>query len=209
MNWIELLGYLGSVLIAVSLTMKSMVKLRWINLFGAATFAFYGYVIGAYPVLALNGFIALVDVFYIVQMYYRRDWFDIFPIRSLESAFLQRFLAFHRDDIVHFFPDAEITTLRDPLAFFITRNMLPVGLFIGEKRGEGVLKVVLEYAIPDYRDLKNGFYLFDDAAGNFRREGIRTLRAHSTVPEHVRYLRKVGFQPDPDRGDGHFVRSLT
>ena len=47
---IEWIGYAGSVIVAVSLTMSSIKKLRWYNLVGAAVFSFYGFTIGALPV---------------------------------------------------------------------------------------------------------------------------------------------------------------
>ena len=64
MDYLEFIGYAGSVLVAVSLMMSNIVRLRWINLFGAATFSAYGLLINAYPVFALNGFIVLVDLYY-------------------------------------------------------------------------------------------------------------------------------------------------
>ena len=57
MDILQIIGYTGSVLVAVSLMMSNIVRLRWINLFGAGTFAIYGLLINAYPVFALNGFI--------------------------------------------------------------------------------------------------------------------------------------------------------
>lgn len=68
MGWIEVVGHVGSVLVAVSLMMSNIKLLRWINLVGAATFSFYGYMIGASPVFLLNGFIAFVDIYYIIKM---------------------------------------------------------------------------------------------------------------------------------------------
>jgi len=69
MNWLEIYGYLGSVLIAVSLMMADIYKLRWINLVGAGAFASYGLLIGAWPVAALNGFIVLIDIVHLWQLY--------------------------------------------------------------------------------------------------------------------------------------------
>jgi EamA domain-containing membrane protein RarD len=57
MAWVDIIGYAGSVLIAVSITMNNIWKLRWINLFGAGTFAVYGLIVKAYPVFVLNSFI--------------------------------------------------------------------------------------------------------------------------------------------------------
>ena len=37
--WTEIIGYAGSLLVAASLMMDSLVKLRWINLAGALAFA--------------------------------------------------------------------------------------------------------------------------------------------------------------------------
>ena len=62
-SWLEWVGYVSSVLVAVSLTMSSIKKLRWYNLMGAAIFSFYGFAIQAYPVGVLNLFIVLANVY--------------------------------------------------------------------------------------------------------------------------------------------------
>ena len=65
----EMLGYSASVLVAISLMMQSVVKLRTINLVGAILFSIYGVMIGAFPVAFLNGFIAVANIYYLHQMY--------------------------------------------------------------------------------------------------------------------------------------------
>ena len=67
MNSFEMLGYLASVFVAVSLMMRSLTKLRVINLIGALLFTAYGLIIGAFPVAVVNAFIALVNVYYLWQ----------------------------------------------------------------------------------------------------------------------------------------------
>ncbi len=69
MTFVEVFGYVGSVLIALSLMMSNIVPLRWINLVGAAIFSSYGLVIHAWPVAILNGFIVLIDIYHLVQIY--------------------------------------------------------------------------------------------------------------------------------------------
>ena len=54
MNWIEWIGYAGSALVAVSLMMSAIVRLRLLNLAGALIFALYGALVGAMPVLLVN-----------------------------------------------------------------------------------------------------------------------------------------------------------
>lgn len=66
---IEIYGYLGSVLVAVSLMMSNILSLRWINLVGAGMFSSYGIIIEAWPVAALNGFIVLIDIYHLIKIY--------------------------------------------------------------------------------------------------------------------------------------------
>ena len=65
----EMLGYLASVFVAASLTMRSLTKLRVINLIGALLFTAYGLIINAYPVAAVNAFIVLVNIYYLQQSF--------------------------------------------------------------------------------------------------------------------------------------------
>ena len=67
-NSVELIGYLGSILVAISLMMKSLLRLRIINLIGALFFTVYGVLLGAYPVAFVNGIIVFIDLYYLVQM---------------------------------------------------------------------------------------------------------------------------------------------
>ena len=65
----EWVGYLASVVVAISLMMSNIKKLRWWNLIGAALFVAYGLAIGALPVALVNFFIVLIDAFYLVKLY--------------------------------------------------------------------------------------------------------------------------------------------
>lgn len=73
LNYIELTGYIASVLIAISIMMNSLVKLRVINLFGAVLFGTYGLLIGAMPVALVNYFIAITNIFYLWKMYQKSN----------------------------------------------------------------------------------------------------------------------------------------
>lgn len=204
MTLLEIIGYVGSALIALSLMMKSMLRLRWINLLGASTFATYGFLIGAYPVLALNSFITLVDIIYLSQMYYKKDYFEIFPVQTLHTSFLKRFTEFHEKDIRYFFPDLKYENIDNPFVFFILRNMLPVGLFIGESKGMGILEIKLDYVIPNYRDLKTASYLYKKRRDHFLKNAFRELEIFTTVPEHIKFVKKIGFRQDEENKNRYF-----
>lgn len=202
MEWLEpgqaqLIGVVGSTLIALSMLMNNIWRLRWINLVGASTMAVYGLAIGAVPVLVLNLFITCVDVFYLVQLDRSKDTFTTLPFPDERYPYLRRFLEFHREDIARYQPDFSLEAIDNPKGFFILRNMLSVGLFVYEARGE-TLQVHLDYVIPDYRDLRNARFAYEDQREGFLDAGYRHYRATSTTNAHNRYLQRVGFRLSVD-----------
>lgn len=193
---IEIVGYVGSALVATSLMMNNIWRLRWINLVGASTFATYGLLIGAWPVLCLNGFIAVVDVVYLILMSRKKDSFSFFEVPQ-DSVFLRKFLAFWSDDICRFFPNFSLDVAHHLEVRLILRNMQPVGVFIYEDGGGGIARVVLDYVVPGYRDLKNARFVYSSDHKGLKEQGVDLFEARTAVAAHQRFLRKVGFQQDP------------
>lgn len=207
MEWIEIIGYSGSVLIAVSITMNNIWKLRWINLFGAGTFALYGLAVQAYPVFALNSFITLVDVYYLIQMSRKKDYFTLTEVPEGSYLFLQKFLQFYQEDIRSFFPGFNWAELHNPQCVFILRNLIPVGLFIYEAHPDGVAEIHLDFVRPEYRDLKNAHFLYSAQKESLNAKGLFTFVTRSRVKTHQRYLEKLGFEPDP-ANNGIYRKSI-
>jgi hypothetical protein len=199
---LELVGYAASALIAISLMMSSILRLRLINLAGAAAFATYGLLIRAYPVAVLNGVIVLVNGFYLLKMMRAREYFQLLPLRP-ESDYLKYFLGFYEGDIRRILPEFRYHPVKDQITLFVLRDCAPVGVFIGIPQPDGVLQVSLDFVIPRYRDLKIGRFLFVEQAGFFCTRGIREIVIAPRTREFGEYLVQVGFEPG-GRQEGSF-----
>ncbi len=191
----EILGYAASILIAISLTMSSILRLRVINLVGALIFTIYGFFIQSYPVAGVNFFIVLVDLYYLYQMRSGGEFFRLLPVAST-SEYLRSFLNFYRQDILRFQPGLTVDPDEKHLAFFVLRNMIPAGLVIGEMRGSNQLHIELDYAIAGYRDFKMGQFVFIDQKQALLERGIRKVSTRPGSPAHTRYLERMGFHPE-------------
>jgi hypothetical protein len=198
MEWQEIVGYTGSVLIALSLMMKNIVRLRKVNLFGASTFAIYGLLVNAYPVFVLNSFIAIVDIYYLVDIYRKKDAFSLMPVLDPNHPYLNKFLDFYSDDIKKFSPEFIRNKIEEANYYFILRNLVPVGIFIYKVRSLDEAEILLDYSIPDYRDLKNAKYLYYAALEFLKEKGIKNLIAKSRIDKHRNYLERVGFEEDTE-----------
>ena len=113
-------------------------------------FSAYGCLIRALPVGVLNGAIVLVNVFHVTRMLRAKEYFQLLKL-SPASDYLKHFLS------------------------FILRDCAPIGVFIAREESAGVLREVLDFVIPNYRDLKVGRFLFVEQAAFFRERGIKEI----------------------------------
>lgn len=65
---VELVGYLGSILVVVSVLMTSMVKLRIVNSIGASIFTVYALIIQSYPTALMNFSLVVINLYYLARM---------------------------------------------------------------------------------------------------------------------------------------------
>jgi len=135
---IEVVGYAASALIILSITQKSILRLRLLGFSGGLVFLVYSVLIGAYPIAVVNVIGASVHGWYLRKLIRRKDEvFRILHVRP-ESRYLLDFLDFYRDQIqgeiqpefVYRASDRQVTA-------FILRDMVPAGLLIGEPRDDG------------------------------------------------------------------------
>ncbi|MEA3391585.1 MAG: hypothetical protein U9Q91_01255 [Candidatus Marinimicrobia bacterium] len=202
---LEIFGYVASIIIAISLTMKNIHRLRWWNLFGAIAFSTYGGLIGAWPVFAVNGFIAIVDICYLIAMSRHKEYFDLLEIDINNSIFTQRFLHFYKDDIEKFFPSFSYNPETDYKAYFCLRDCRPVGLVLFSTISDKELLVELDYTIPEYRDMKTGRYFYHEG---LKRVGIsdnKQLVIKDPNEAHRKYLNAVGFKRTGDEGPAIYI----
>jgi len=203
-NLLEWIGYLASVIVAISLAMSSIVKFRWINLIGATTFSIYGFLIGALPVGFLNGLIAIIDIYFLYIIYSKKEEFNTLEVRA-DNKYLLQFLEFHHKEIHKFFPDFTYKPEVNTVSFFVLRNMAVVGLFLAHRKDENNLKVSLDYVIPEYRDFKNGRYIFHRLKSKFINDGFDKVISPGQSVKHTRYLKKIGFT---ETDNGMFIHVL-
>ncbi len=216
-HWTEWLGYAASLAVAISLLMKSLVRLRWINLVGSTLFAVYGFLIGSIPVGGFNTVTILINIVYLVRIYRASEAFELLAVQP-HDAYLPRFLMHHSADIAKFFPAFDVAALlheedeerpaaaesgKRPdsigtpkwIAFYILRDLVTAGLFIGRLDDDGTFTIELDYVIPAYRDFKTGEFLFEGCRDKWIAMGAARLVATSHGKQHTGYLARMGFTP--------------
>ena len=188
----QYIGYIASIVIATSMLMNSIQKLRWINLFGAALFSIYGFIINAFPVAMLNGFIVFIDIYYLIKMYANKDYFTLLEVNS-NNNYLEAFVDFHKKDIEQFFPGVTFKPELNKLSILILCNMSVAGVVLAHEENPKTLKIGLDFVIPQYRDQKPGKFLYKNNLYYFSKLGYEKLCSQTYSKSHSKYLKKMGF----------------
>ena len=203
MNWkivVEIIGYLGSVLVVISMLMTSVVRLRVINLIGSAIFTCYALLIKSYPTAAMNLFLVGINMYHLVRLLKVQKNYDLVAT-DMEDNYVTYLLEKNKDDILKWFPEFSLPNELE-IAYLVCCDSNPAGLFLGRSVGNDAIEVLLDYATPIYRDTSVGGHLHRRLA----EAGYRSLVFRSHAPRHESYMEKVGYQKN-ERGE--YVLSLS
>lgn len=191
MSWWEVVGWLGSAILVLSLLQTVIWRLRLINLAGCLVLIGYNTVVGVWPMVGLNIVLAGINIVYLFRMAKSRhaaEHYDVVQV-TRDDAYLRHLLQRHRRDIARFNPLFDVSTDTDE-AYLIAQGDELVGVVLADI-DDGVARVRLDYVTPRFRDLSPGEFVFGPQ-GAFAGRDIRRV---VTPPGMLRpYYEKLGFR---------------
>lgn len=192
--YIELIGYLGSLLIVISMLMTSLIRLRLINAIGSIIFTGYALAIRSYPTAILNFTLVIINIYNLLKLLRSKHSYEVTKL-SMTDGFVKFFLDTCENDIRLFFPSLD-RNFDYNRVYLVTCGVNPVGLFLGKSYGENSIEALIDYATPAYRDCSIGKHLYNYLKTN---ENIKELAFENPSAGHEPYLLKVGFKKNGNR----------
>ncbi|MBO0924609.1 hypothetical protein J1G44_08945 [Cellulomonas sp. zg-ZUI199] len=204
MPWWEVVGWVGSVLVVLSLMQARVWRFRVMNLVGAVLATAYNAVFGIWAFAAMNGAIAVIDVYWLWRLGRERGDEAVYAVVEVapDDAYLRHVLAVHAADVArHRTVPAVGGDGAGPagdgpgvdLAFLVVRGDETVGVVLVRDAGDGSGVVVLDWVTPRFRDFTPGEFVYRHS-DVFAAHGLRRLVVPTTPPGAVRYLERVGFR---------------
>lgn len=197
LSFVEIFGYIASIIIAYSLTRSSIVKLRWFNLIGASSFCAYGFIIDAYPVALLNGFIAITNVFFLRKLMTKpEEHFNLVEVNR-PSNYVDFFVSSHKQEIDYYFPRFNKTANAEGRRYFLmTEQTDVIGILSGYEDGNGGFIVDVDFVVKAYRDSRIGQYVLGEGEALKKQFGFGQVASKVDSVEHEDYLIKLGLAPN-------------
>ena len=193
---LDVFGYVASAFVVASLAMTSVLKLRILSLIGSTTFLVYGLLIDSFPVALTNGVIMAINTVFLYRLFSHEAQFDVVEVDG-GSKFLARYLEHNAADIEAVWPGYRYVSHPDQLRLVVFRDMVPAGVFIASVEGTTV-RVEIDFAGRDYRDLKNARVLFGRGRSVLRDHGVHRVVTQAPTVLHRRFLERFEFTPVGD-----------
>jgi len=199
-----IIGYVASVLLALSLLVNNDLKFRWLNMFGCLSFIIYGILITAFPIILTNSILLLINAYYLIKTYSTKENFDLLEFTPGDKI-ITKFLQFYSKDIESYFPAYKLSGNDNDIRFVTLRDMVIANIFVAELSAEGVAYVKINYTVPKYRDYKVGTFIFQKENSFLLGKGItKVVYNIVTNKEHAAFLKKMGFK----KQDGAMMKLL-
>jgi hypothetical protein len=206
MSALDIFGWISSILVVWSLMQARVLRFRVMNLAGAAMATVVNAMLGIWPFAAMNGVIAVIDVYWIWRLV--RDRHDEAAYEVVEvgvgDAYLRHVLGVHAADVMATHPgfstadvpgpsaEVPIGAHADRSAFLVLRGDETVGMVLVRDAGDGVGEVELDYVTERFRDFTPGEFVYRKS-GVFAARGFTKLVADAG-PGTSEHYGRVGFQ---------------
>ena len=184
--WVEVIGYIGSALVVVSMLMTSVMKLRVINMIGSLIFAGYALIIKSYPTALMNIALVIINIVNMKKLLSNSNTYSLVETTS-DDSFVKTYLNKYNEDIKKFFPDYKGINQNDKVYLIMNEDQL-AGITAGKKDGN-IFYIDLDYSTPVYRDCSAGEFLFSE----LKKEGFAKAVFNNPSQDHLSYLKKMGF----------------
>lgn len=194
---IEIVGYVGSVLVVVAMLMSSVVKLRIINTIGSSISLVYALIVGAYPLALMNGCLIIINFYNLHKLFKTEKQYD-FVVCNTEDAYVNYFVNKYSKDIKTYFPDFDLKNFGNT-AYSVFCEGKPAGLLLGDRNQNDKLDIIIDYSTPEYRDCSVGKFIYSNM------HDIKSVVFRKKVTDsHAAYMKKIGFE----KKDNLYIKSI-
>lgn len=191
--WLEAFGYLGTVLVIISMMMTSMLKFRIINISGGFISTIYAILRSTWPVAIMNMCLIVINTYHVIRELRQKNKYDRVVLKTDDES-LKFFINTNLEDIKKYFPSFDGNLREELTVYAIYDGSCMAGIFAFERFGSETVSYI-DYTTTKYRDYKVAKYLFP----TLKDDGVCTITESAGVEAHDKYLVKMGFEKSGDK----------
>ncbi len=187
---VEIIGYIGSGLVMISMLMTSVKKLRIINTVGSVIFTVYAIIIKSYPTAIMNVFLVFINLYHLYKLMRTSKPYGLIECGD-DDASIRYFLDYYKDEIKIFYPNFDMET-KGRFVLATVCEEKTIGVLVANKTGEGNLHILLDYVSAGYRDLGPAKFVSKE----LKKLGYKSLSMDFDTSTDSVFIKKFGYVSD-------------
>ncbi len=207
MVWVEVLGWVGSALLIVSLLQTRVLRLRVLNTVAAAILVVFNGLIEVWPMTVMNIVIVVINLVQIARLRTANhaEGYDLLEVDP-QDEYVRHLMRVHEEEIRRFNPGF----VYDPAAshssaFLILRGDETAGVvLLTDSDDPGVARLQLDYVTPKYRDFTPGEFVYERSGWFAAHEYTHVVAPPRLRPDDP-YFSRLGFE----MRDGEWMRQVA
>jgi len=204
--WLDALGWAGSAVLVLSLTLSNVLRFRALNLLASVVLTVFNAALGVWPMVAMNAAIVGINAYHLLRLLGTRDDERTYEVVAVDprSEYLAHLLGVHAADVERHNPGFDLDELlarETPpgtcrvVAFLVLRGDETVGVVVLCDGGDGVARVELDYVTARFRDFSVGTFVYR-GDGRLADLGLTRVLAGRRMTDREDYYARVGFRPE-------------
>lgn len=200
MVWVQVLGWIGSALLIISLLQTRVLRLRILNTVAAAVLVVFNALVEVWPMTVMNVVIVGINLWQIARLRSAAhpEGYTLLEVDPTDE-YLRHVLRVHERGIREFYPDFIFDPAAQGAAFLILRGDETAGVvLLQDGDSPGVAQLDLDYVTPKYRDFTPAEFVYE-RSGWFADHGYERVVAPDGMSPDDPYLPRLGYMRHGDR----------
>lgn len=158
----EIIGYIGTALVILSMTMTSVRRLRAINVIGSAFSTAYAIFGGAWPIVIMNLTLSAINIYHLIRGR-EEGREDLVAVRATDAALLH-FLAANKRALARQCPELNARITESDGAYILYKAGAMVGVLCARVRDNVLYATAAAHSLADRESLYQRAQEFAKAA---------------------------------------------
>lgn len=187
----EIIGWIGSGIVVLSMLQQRITRLRLVNLIGCLISLVYSVAIGAWPLAGLNAVLSMIQIWNLTKLWRTRHDPAVYEAIAVDprGEMVARLMRRHGEEIRALNPSFAGPEASND-GFLVMAGDEVVGLVLARREGE-VARIDLDFVTAAYRDFTPGEFVFS-RSGIWEARGVKRIETAADGPD---YYERLGFQP--------------
>lgn len=184
---IEIFGYIGTLLVIISMMMTSITKLRIVNIIGSAITVIYSLIYNTWPIVVMNSCLIMINVFHLIKQYSNNKTFKIIKSNNIDQG-LSLYFEYNKNKIMPLFSKFLNDINENFTVYTLYKDYKIIGFIIGTQKFN-IFDIDSMFFSSGYKNILNKNFLLEC----IKKDNINAFLLKTYNKKCIKKIKRIGF----------------